>query len=161
YTQGSYAGVVGTYDIFRFWCGCPATYYDGVVCVGSVELKPDGPFGKNFNFTPPEFRDGLSQTIFVGEFSKFRNDPDAMFNEWNSAMNYFSSVPGVSRPQALATTVPRINANLLIPDYPYSNPIGWRDDPQNRNFGQYGFRSQHPGGANFLFGDGSVRFLKE
>jgi prepilin-type processing-associated H-X9-DG protein/prepilin-type N-terminal cleavage/methylation domain-containing protein len=162
YSQASYAGMVGTVDIFRWSCGCPPASNDGVVCFGnSVELLTDGAFGYNRVFRTNEFRDGLSNTVMVGDFARFLRDPDTIFNVWNTALPINSpTMIGVTRPQSLATAVPRPNAKLRTPDYPQSSPTKWKSDPNNLNMGQYGFRSSHPGGVNFLFGDGSVRFLK-
>jgi prepilin-type N-terminal cleavage/methylation domain-containing protein len=87
YSQGSYAGVVGTVDIFRWSCGCPPTSDDGIVCFkSSVELMPDGAFGYNHAFHASDFHDGLSYTLLVGEFARFVPDPDPIFNVWNTAL---------------------------------------------------------------------------
>jgi len=87
-------------------------------------------------------------------------------NTWNRSL-LFGSAAGsgansVSRYQGLASTVPKLNSNLRIPDFRWTLlPTMWGTDARNLTMGQLGFRSQHPGGGNFVFGDGSVRFIKE
>ena len=150
YSQSSYSASSGTIDMFRYSPGCPN------------EIPPDGAFGKSIVYKIADFTDGLSNTLFVGEAARFKNDPDNWANHWNRGILYGSSIFNVSRQQALALTVPKLNANLRIPDVARTgNPYTWMNDVRTQQMGQFGFRSQHPGGANFLFGDGSVKFLKD
>jgi prepilin-type N-terminal cleavage/methylation domain-containing protein/prepilin-type processing-associated H-X9-DG protein len=152
YSQGSYAGNVGNWDIWRWWYGC------------NQWLAPSGPFGQGTFITRmADFIDGTSQTILVGESSRYKNDPDDLYNFWNlGAPSAPSNVgAGVSRLQAFAMAGVKINASSVIPDVPPTDPYGNFYTPAYAAMGQWGFRSLHPGGAELLFADGSVKFIKE
>ena len=147
-----------------------------VLGIDTTWCQSDGIFNFDTSTRLQTITDGTSNTIVVGEFARFKNDPDPPFNTWTVATLWGSALDmNTTRPQGLASSVARINAPFAVDNilsYPSTNwtfPTGdvdsWcfiqNNGADYRLLGQFGFRSQHPGGANFLFADGSVKFLKE
>ena len=97
---------------------------------GSSGLKPD----KIASVT-----DGLSNTIFVGERHTKTHFTRGPF--WADTFNLYS----------LGATYPGITNAYLQPDYDLC------PSHIDANYCKYGWGSLHPGGINWLFGDGSVR----
>ena len=106
----------------------------------------NGAFLRNSKFRSVDITDGLSNTLFIGER-----------NTGHSRTTWTGAVPGGSVP-ALQSSDPIGNAEYAaalvlahgsITHLP-NDPLLWDADV---------FYSKHPAGANFLFGDGSVRTL--
>ena len=113
----------------------------------------NGPFVYLTPRCAADVRDGLSQTIFVGE--TVQDDSAASMNSWPLAIAYLSCLRSTNNP--LNNVLPgSATGSAAITPISLTNS-GLSNIDKLQVLGEFG--SQHPAGANFAFGDGHVRYL--
>jgi prepilin-type N-terminal cleavage/methylation domain-containing protein/prepilin-type processing-associated H-X9-DG protein len=125
-----YLGVAGP----RGTIGVTSAQYREHTVAGSTSgpVALQGMLGLNSHTSLRDARDGLSNTLLVGEVG------------WDDANQYDSWTAGFDGDRMSSCR----NA---------SEPINMTPGPSN----DASFGSEHPGGAQFAFGDGSVRFINK
>ena len=131
--------------------------YVGVYGIGEPGVNGDGVFFRNSDVSHRDVRDGLAQTLFIGERSRRLNFGRG-FATWTGSITA----------AALYSC-----GGVIDPDLPPGQSGCWKEDPCGMTLGHTGegkgpgaadgdinqFLSEHGWGCHFLFGDGHVRFL--
>jgi prepilin-type N-terminal cleavage/methylation domain-containing protein/prepilin-type processing-associated H-X9-DG protein len=121
--------------------------------VADSPANNNGVFYRNSRVAMQDILDGSSLTLMVGERS--RNLADA---------TWVGVIPGAqvcTKPTWKSPDCEPTSVMVLGHTGPSPGGQQWVDVPNFKGAGADDFWSLHPGGCNFLFCDGSVRFLKE
>ncbi len=136
--------------------GMPAT-----VDYENPMLGCNGPMFRNSRVRYADVTDGLSNTVFAGEKTPYLSDaswvgiiPGYRHFAYNAFASAGTGGIGVNYDYAGAILAAHSGPSLYegpMVIHPPNSPLGHTDE----------MYSLHPGGGNVLFGDGSVRFIKQ
>ena len=132
------------------------------------EAPRTGIFGNETTTSAADILDGTSNTVAVGEREMSRSYEKEMMRGavWMRNVGELPTVaPTLATKGSTPSSTPPVVGLTVLPfaaiHCDANSVVGVTSGELPLNQSPYGFSSQHPGGANFVFADGAVRFISE
>jgi prepilin-type processing-associated H-X9-DG protein len=142
---------------------CSGQYDDGTSPYTNLlvrRLQPLGAFGNDGAARIDDIQDGTSNVIAIGESVGGRTKVDPLWGPWGLTGTRTCCHGRVASSANNTTLTPALLAPSAVDARDHHINSAYNNDPQKRHFA-WAFSSQHTGGAQFVFCDGSVKFLPE